>query len=320
MPCFDMPLEELKKYTGSSPKPADFDEYWARAIAEMESVYAPAELVPYDYPAKFADCYDMYFTGVGGARIHCKVIIPKNITKPVPCVCAYHGYSGDIGDWAWHLSWAAEGCVYAGLDCRGQGGPSEDVGGVEGNTLTGHIIRGLEDPNPDALLFRSIYLDCVQMIRYMMDMDCVDETKVYTEGGSQGGALSIAAAALEPRVAKVSTYVPFLSDFKRVWDMDLPTKAYRELRDYFRWRDPLHEHEEEIFNKLGYIDVQNHAPNIRGKVFMATALMDQTCPVSTQFAAYNKMTCEKKMVIYPDFNHCMPPGYLDAAFRFLREE
>ncbi|MBO7392909.1 MAG: acetylxylan esterase, partial [Abditibacteriota bacterium] len=40
MPCFDMPLEELKTYMGSSPRPDDFDEYWARAKAEMESVYA----------------------------------------------------------------------------------------------------------------------------------------------------------------------------------------------------------------------------------------------------------------------------------------
>ena len=32
---------------------------------------------------------------------------------------------------------------------------------------------------------------------------------------------------------------------------------------------------------------------------MATGLMDTTCPPSTQFAAFNKMTCEKKSVIYP---------------------
>ena len=32
MPLIDMPLEELKKYQGISPKPDDFDEYWDRAI------------------------------------------------------------------------------------------------------------------------------------------------------------------------------------------------------------------------------------------------------------------------------------------------
>ena len=116
MPCFDMPLEELKTYMGSSPKPADFDEYWKRAIAEMESVYAPAEMIPSDFTTAFADCFDMYFTGVGGARVHAKVIIPKNLTSPAPCVCNYHGYYGSVGDWTHFLHWAAQGYVYAGLD------------------------------------------------------------------------------------------------------------------------------------------------------------------------------------------------------------
>ena len=49
---------------------------------------------------------------------------------------------------------------------------------------------------------------------------------------------------------------PFLCDYKRVWDIDLAKDAYAELREWFRWKDPLHLHEPEIFAKLGYIDVQ----------------------------------------------------------------
>ncbi|MBQ7525571.1 MAG: acetylxylan esterase [Abditibacteriota bacterium] len=319
MPCFDMPLEELKTYMGSSPRPDDFDEYWARAKAEMESVYAPAELIPSDFTTSFADCYDMYFTGVGGARVHAKVIIPKDLKEPAPCVCFYHGYYGRVDDWTHFLHWPAQGYVFAGLDCRGQAGLSEDVGGVKGNTIFGQIIRGLEDPNPDALLFRSIFLDCAQMAKYMFDMDIVDKTKVYTDGGSQGGALSLATAALEPRIAKTAAEFPFLCDYRRVWDMDLTTEPYAELRRYFRWRDPVHAGAEAAFRKLGYIDIQNHAPNIKAKVLMFTGLMDQICPASTQFAAYNKMTCEKNMIIYPDFGHEGLPGCGDYTFRFFAE-
>jgi predicted alpha/beta-fold hydrolase len=38
-------------------------------------------------------------------------------------------------------------------------------------------------------------------------------------------------------------------------------------------------------------------------VMMATGLMDTICPPSTQFAMYNKLTCEKSYVLYPDFGH-----------------
>ena len=60
----------------------------------------------------------------------------------------------------------------------GQGGLSEDRGGVFGNTLEGHIIRGLDDPNPDNLLFRDIFLDTTMLARIVMDMPFVDKNRV----------------------------------------------------------------------------------------------------------------------------------------------
>ena len=47
MPLIDMPLEELKTYTGRNPRPADFDAYWDRALAEMRAVDPKVELVPH---------------------------------------------------------------------------------------------------------------------------------------------------------------------------------------------------------------------------------------------------------------------------------
>ena len=38
MPCLDKPLNELQTYTGTNPKPADFDEYWLRALRELDTI------------------------------------------------------------------------------------------------------------------------------------------------------------------------------------------------------------------------------------------------------------------------------------------
>jgi len=46
--------------------------------------------------------------------------------------------------------------------------------------------------------------------------------------------------------------------------------------------------------------------------------MDQICPPSTQFAAYNKIQSEKQLAIYPDFGHELLPGRDDAVFQFMR--
>jgi cephalosporin-C deacetylase len=102
-----------------------------------------------------------------------------------------------------------------------------------------------------------------------------------------------------------------------VWDLDIGGNAYEEMIQYFRRFDPEHAREEEIFTTLGYIDVQHFCPWIEGEVLMCTNLMDEICPPSTQFAAYNKITSPKTMKVHPDFAHETPPGFEDAAYQFL---
>ena len=316
MPVFEMSLAELKTYQGRNPRPADFDEYWDSALAEMRALDAKVELVPSEFTATAAECFDLYFTGVGGARIHAKYLRPKSAAKPHPAVVEFHGYSGNSGDWAPKLKGVSQGFSVAALDCRGQGGKSEDIGGVLGNTLRGHIIRGLDD-RPENLLFRQIYLDCAQLAGIVMAMPEVEATRVGATGGSQGGGLTLACASLEPRIARAASVFPFLCDYQRVWEMDLAVAAYEEIKQYFRFFDPRHEREEDVWTKLGYIDNQHLAPRIRAKVLMIVGLMDQVCPPSTQFAAYNKITSEKEMVLYPDFGHEGLPGAEDTIFGFM---
>jgi len=317
MPIVDMPLSELKNYMGTNPRPKDFNDYWARALKELNNTEPNAELIPSDFKTSFAECYDLYFTGVKGSRIHAKLVKPANINEPQPAILEFHGYSANSGSWLSKLGYVASGFTVVSLDCRGQGGLSEDCGGVFGNTLNGHIIRGLSDPDPDNLLFRQIFLDTAMLAKIVMDLPYVDRTRVGAMGYSQGGGLTLACAALMPEIKCLSVEYPFLSDYKRVWDMDLSKDAYEELRQYFRRFDPRHLHEEETFTKLGYIDVQNLAERIQGEVLMATGLMDTICPPSTQFAAFNKIKSKKELVIYPDYGHEYIADFDDIAYQFL---
>jgi cephalosporin-C deacetylase len=47
--------------------------------------------------------------------------------------------------------------------------------------------------------------------------------------------------------------------------------------------------------------------------------MDTICPPSTQFAAYNKITAKKNLLIYPDFGHEGLPGVNDRIFNYMAE-
>ena len=317
MPALDMPLEQLREYRGCNPKPADFDEYWADALAEMRGTDPDVSLsASAEFSARNAECLDMYFTGVGGARVYCKLLRPRG-AKNTPVIFMFHGYGGNSCEWCSKLNYINEGYTVCALDARGQAGKSDDIYPAHGTTFNGHIVRGLSDPDPKALGFRRIFLDTAQMVYITCGLDFVDPSRLACTGTSQGGALTLACAALVPEIKRCVPVVPFLCDYKRVWQMDLDKAAYAELRWWFRNYDPFHLREEEVFTKLGYIDCVHLSQRIKAKTLMVSALLDDICPPSTQFAAYNGMTCEKEMLLLPDFGHEDNPESRDKAFMFL---
>lgn len=316
MPVIDMPLEKLYQYTGINPRPDDLDEFWDGALSEMQDLNPGVTTIPRASNSRFADCFDLFFTGMGGARIHAKYLRPKVLSAPAPALLQFHGYGGNSGDWHDKFTYAAQGYSVLSMDVRGQSGLSEDKGGYPGKTQSGHFIRGIAG-GPSQMLFTHIFVDCAQLAAIAIGLPGVDPDRVYAVGGSQGGALTLVCAALEPRIRRAAAVHPFLCDYRRVWEMDLAQGAYAEIRDYFRQFDPLHEKEEELWRTLGYIDVQYLAPRIKADVLFGATLMDQTCPPSTQFAAYNKIVSPKQILIYKDFAHETPPGLNDRIWEFL---
>ena len=80
---FDFPFEQLESYQGINPRPKDFDAYWEKGLAEMRATDPQVELIPAEFQAAKVACFHLYFTGVGGARIHAKLLRPSNSDHPI---------------------------------------------------------------------------------------------------------------------------------------------------------------------------------------------------------------------------------------------
>lgn len=314
-------IEELKKYTGKAQSPQDFDDYWQKALAEMNALPLDYEVVPVNIPSRVANAYNLYFQGVKGARIHCQLILPKNYDSSTKHkgIVMFHGYHCDSGDFQDKFIWAAEGFVVLALDARGQGGLSQDTTQTSGDVMKGLIIRGMEE-GPDNLYYRSVYLDTAQAVKILMNYPGVDSKRIYAMGASQGGGLAIACAGLVPEIYRVQVSYPFLSDFRKAYELGAQTSAFEEIPYWFQFRDPLHKHEEEIFNTLEYIDIQNLAKNIRAEVYWSIGLQDTVVPPITQFAAYNKIKSSKHLMILPEYGHEYLPKIGDELRGFFIDE
>lgn len=222
--------------------------------------------------------------------------------KKAPTLFYFHGYQGQSPDWTQKLNYVCSGYAVICMDVRGQAGKSQDLGMFEGMTVKGQVIRGAVS-SAEQLFYKDVYLDVYQLVEIVASFERVDCHRLYSYGASQGGALALVYAALNPKIKKTVAVYPFLSDFKRVLELGNHSEPYDELFRYFKFSDPFHETESDFLSVLSYIDVKNFAQLIECPVTMIIGLQDIVCPPSTQFAIYNRITSEKKIKLLPEYGH-----------------
>jgi len=313
-------LASLDTYTGTNPVPEDFDSFWEQRVAEAERHPLEYRLEPSEIPnCGTCEFWNLYFTGIRGEKVYAKYLKPVS-DRPVPLVLQFHGYPGASRSWFEQASYAGMGCALVAMDCPGQGGFSQDMGGYEGTTVSGHLIAGL-DGDPRDMYYVRLYQDICLLCRIVQKLDGIDLKRVFINGASQGGGLGVVCAALNPALPKKAAILyPFLSDFQKVWELGRDEIAYEGLRYYSRWFDPDGSRKTEMFTKLGYIDVHNFAHLVRCEVLFGTGLSDAVCPPVTQFSVYNRLTCPKRHVFFPEYGHEEIQAFDDQIISFFGEE
>lgn len=295
-----MTINQMEDYKGRQEKPNGFDRFWENQFSKLPNK-ATFNLEEKNGQVPNVKFYELTFKSTKNSTIYSKLVVPHS-NKPVPVIFQFHGYQGQSPDWSTHLNYAQAGFAMVSMDVRGQAGKSIDGASYSGNTIRGHVVRGMMN-GPENLFFKEVYLDVYQLIRIVQGLDFIDEKNMNSYGASQGGALALIAAALVPDIKKTAAIYPFLSDFNRVLEFGNQSEAYEELFRFFKFNDPLHEKETEILDTLSYIDVKNFASKIKGDVLMITGLEDNICFPSTQYAIFNQIVSHKEHLILPEYGH-----------------
>ncbi len=300
MPLTDLPLAALREYRPTLNTPSDFDEFWASTLDESRGADGSLALVPASTPVTELIVEDLTFPGFNGEPIRGWVTRPRTGGSGATVV-QYLGYGGGRGLPHENLQWAASGFVHVLMDTRGQGsargtgGDTPDPHG-SGPSFPGFMTRGIQ--SRETYYFRRLFTDAVRLVDAVSTFDFVDPGAIAVTGGSQGGAISLAVAALVPGLAAVMPDVPFLCDFRRSVDLT-PDAPFTELRHYLA----VHSAQvDQVFEVLNYFDGVAFAQRATAPARFSVALMDPIVLPSTVFGAFNSYAGDDREIDVYAFN------------------
>jgi cephalosporin-C deacetylase len=300
---FDLPYEQLVQYKPERREPPDFDAFWQRTLEESRGQGGPAQFEPIDAGFPLLECYDVTFPGYQGQPIKGWYLVPRARSGPLPCVVEYIGYGGGRGlpvDW---LLYASAGYAHLVMDTRGQGstwrpGDTPDSEPDGGNAqYPGFMTRGVL--SPETYYYRRVFVDAVRAVEAARSRPEVDNTRIVVTGGSQGGGITLAVAGLVSDVYAAMSDVPFLCHFRRACEL-IDTFPYQEIVRYCHTHRDL---VDRVFDTLSYFDGMHFAARAKAPALFSVGLMDDICPPSTVYAAFNHYAGPKEIAVYQFNGH-----------------
>jgi cephalosporin-C deacetylase len=302
---------ELADYRITTSEPDGLDSWWARRL-EMARSRATPVTVARHFPGTYGELavYDVEFSGAGGDRIRGWYLRPaRSPGHRLPVVVTFPGYGRGRGLPIEHTLLPAVGFGQFVMDIRGQ------TRSLDPGTDEHHImVHGIADPN--TYYFTPVYVDAARAVDIVAELPGADPDLIAVEGGSQGGGLALAAAALSgERVRICQAEVPMLCDFRRA--LAVSSKVpYREVAAFLARRP---ERAPTALNTLRYVDCALLARRITASCLLAVGLRDEVCPPSTVYAAYHEIRGPKEIAVSANGDHRVPRDHVERKLRHLRD-
>jgi len=303
---FNIGYEPEKIVSPVDAKP-DFEAFWKQSLVELKKVNPEyrMELIP-ERSTGARNVYHVWMKSFGELTIEGFYAVPKTPGK-YPAIIYYMGYGSE--PWYPHTD-GEPGFASFVLSVRGQGIQKA----IQKDFWGDWLIWGLDSKGN--YYYRGAFMDLVRGVDFLVSRPEVDADRIVAEGGSQGGAFTLAACALDHRIKAAAPAVPFLSDYRDYFRIvSWPRSAfetYLALHPEKTW--------EQVYDILTYFDIKNLAGWIQCPIFMAAGLQDEVCPNRTNFASYNLIRSEKQYRIYREQGHGTPVEWNDLHMDFFKKK
>ena len=305
---------DIDKIEPTTILPDDFDEFWTKVIEDNNKLemLPMMELVPEKCTQKVNVYLASFQNRRKGCRMYGTLCVPADLKpgekRPAILIVPGAGVRARNG----YYSEAKKGFITLELGIN-------HISTVLDNEIYEQLKPwyGREYPlcnidDKDKYIYKGIYAGCARAVDYLAGLDFVDSERIGVMGGSQGGALSITTAVLNPRVKCIAVFYPALAD----------------LTGYLNGRGGGWPHlfrngkmaTQERIETTSYYDVVNFARKLTVPVFYSYGFNDMTCCPTSTTAAYNVIPAvEKQCWIVPEIEHWTYPEQNAARSKWVME-
>lgn len=290
--------------------PNDFVSFWDNAKAELAKVPLDAKMTL--LPERCTEKVNVYHVNIQnfrvGVRMYGILCVPKAEGK-YPAILRVPGagarpYGGDVRT-------AERGVITLEIGIHGVP-VTMDVSvynDMMASSIAGYWAYNLDDR--DRYYYKRVYLGCVRANDLLVSLPQYDGSNLAVMGGSQGGALSIVTAALDPRVKWAAPTYPALSDM--VGYLKNRAGGWPHIFDK---NNPQNNTEAKI-KTAAYYDVVNFAKQLKVPCFYSMGFNDETCPPTSMYAVYNSITAPKELKLFLETGHWTYPEENELVMNWL---
>ena len=283
--------QDLKNFSTQVTCPDDFDEFWTDTLKELAEISLNSEIMP--DPLRSNDdvkVFKVKYVSLCGLEIFAWYSLPARGDKPYPAIINFPGYKSEPPV---RRDWGKSGVAVLSVAVRGK---------LRSNTefnpgYPGLLTSGLE--HRDRYGYRGVIADCVRGVDFLTSQPEIDAERIYACGSSQGGGLTLITSALRPEIKGGVSGYPFLCCYPEAMSL-FQSYPYDELACYAR---AYPDQKDQMLETLKYFDAVNFAPRIKCPMVVGIALDDELCPPETSYAAYEALTGDKELWLFPNSGH-----------------
>lgn len=304
---------EPEKLRPSAPRPDDFDAFWNGMKAKVDAVLSAPVLTPVPrHTDDTIETYALTLENFNGTHVRCYFAKPRG-TGPFPAFMEVHGAG----------TYFIEPDLVARLARRGVmavdmcphdvelGLPETTYRELWDSQLKGYQRRGSD--SRDRSYFLQMFCGNYRTARFITSQSEWDRAHFVVHGSSQGGGQCLATAYLCPEVTAMAANIAALCDHTG--------PALGRAAGWPRWitytagaADP------DQRSAARYFDGVNFAQGIEAKGLMSMGFIDQVCPPSSVYTAFNVYKGPKRVVEKPLIAHQISPLWREVSQKFIDEE